>query len=109
MPSAGIAKRYASRVQILKALAHPTRLFLVETLAEGERCVCELTDSVGDDMSTVSKHLTVLREAGVLASERRGQQIFYQLRVPCVLDVFSCIEEVLGAERSGAPSCAIRN
>lgn len=107
MPSSQLAERYASRVRILKALAHPTRLFLVEALAERERCVCELTDHVGDDISTVSKHLALLREAGVLCSERRGQQIFYRLKVPCVLDVFGCIEGVLEREVEGAASCRV--
>jgi ArsR family transcriptional regulator len=96
-------------VRILKALAHPTRLFLVEELAERERCVRELTERIGDDISTVSKHLALLRDAGVLSSERRGQQIFYRLRVPCVLDVFGCIEGVLDRDQEGASSCRVGN
>lgn len=104
MPSANLTDRYASRVRILKALAHPTRLFLVEELAQGECCVCELTERIGDDISTVSKHLARLREVGVLSSERRGQQIFYRLRVPCVLEVFGCVEGVLDGEGEGQRS-----
>lgn len=102
-----IAERYAARVRVLKALAHPTRLFLVEELARGEGCVCELTELVGHDVSTVSKHLTVLRKAGVIGSERRGQQIYYHLLVPCVLDVFDCVAGVLDESGSatGGPSC----
>ena len=107
MPSTQLSQRYASRVRILKALAHPTRLFLVEELAAGERCVCELTERVGDDISTVSKHLALMRDAGVLSSERRGQQIFYQLRVPCVLEVFGCVEDVLARKEEGAKSCRV--
>lgn len=109
MPTLDIAERYATRVRVLKALAHPTRLFLVEALGAGERCVCDLTASIGDDISTVSKHLAVLREAGVVSSERRGQQIFYALRVPCVLDVLGCVAGVLEGEtyREGARSCRV--
>lgn len=113
MPTLDIAERYATRVRVLKALAHPTRLFLVEALSEGEQCVCDLTARIGDDISTVSKHLTLLREAGVVSGERRGQQIFYSLRVPCVLDIFHCVAGVLDDEspraREGAPSCRARN
>lgn len=109
MPSKQLSNRYASRVQVLKALAHPTRLFLVEELAKRECCVCELTERVGDDISTVSKHLALLRDAGVLSSERRGQQIFYRLRVPCVLDVFGCVEGVLARDGEGARSCRVEN
>ena len=97
--------RLEARARILKAMAHPTRLFVVEELAKGERCVCELTEMIGSDMSTVSRHLGVLRSAGIIADERRGSQVFYTLRCPCVLRFFSCVEGVLAAnarERVGA-------
>ena len=85
------------RASILKALAHPSRLMMVEELAGGERCVCELRALVGADMSTVSKHLTVLRTAGLVASEKRGLQVFYSLLSPCVLNFFTCLESVIKA------------
>ena len=91
-------KNIEQRAHIIKALAHPTRLFLVEELARAERCVCELTELVGDDISTISKHLTVLRNAGIVDSDKRGQQVWYRLRVPCILKFFGCVEEVLSAK-----------
>ena len=84
-----------ARAKVMKALAHPSRLFMVDELSRGERCVCELTEMVGADVSTVSKHLTVLKRAGVVIDERRGQQVFYRLRVPCILNFFGCVEAVL--------------
>jgi len=93
-----------TRARIFKALGHPTRLFLVEVLAEGERCVCELTAMVGADVSTVSRHLGVLKQAGILEDEKRGAQVFYRLRVPCVLAFFSCVEPVLAASRRSEDS-----
>ena len=81
----------------MKALAHPTRLFIVDELSRGERCVCELRDMIGADVSTVSRHLTVLREAGVVEDEKRGLQVWYRLRVPCILNFFGCVEDVLKA------------
>lgn len=98
-------RRLETRARVIKAMAHPTRLFLVETLERGERCVCELTEMIDADISTVSRHLSVLREAGVLSSERRGQQVYYQLRAPCVLGFFACIEGVLNAQDESAPAC----
>lgn len=86
---------YEARARIIKALAHPTRLFLVDELSRGERCVCELTEMVGADMSTVSKHLAVLRSAGIVEDEKRGSQVFYAIRCPCVLKFFECVETVL--------------
>ena len=59
--------RHEARAQVFKALAHPSRLLIVDELMQSERCVCELTALVGSDMSTVSKHLSVLKAAGVVA------------------------------------------
>ena len=87
--------RYAARTRIIKALAHPTRLFMVDELSKGQRCVCELTAMVGADVSTISKHLSVLKAAGIVSDEKRGNQVFYSLRVPCVLRFFDCVGAVM--------------
>ena len=84
-----------ARARVLKAMAHPTRLFIVEELEKGERCVCELTAMIGADVSTVSKHLTVLKQAGIVADDKRGNQVFYTLRIPCLQKFLSCIETVI--------------
>ena len=84
-----------ARAQIFKAMGHPTRIFLVDELTKGERCVCELTELVGADMSTVSKHLSILRNAGIVEDEKRGLMVFYRLRIPCIKSLFQCIESVL--------------
>jgi len=102
-------RRLEERAAVIKAMAHPSRLYLVEQLALGERCVCELTDGVGADISTVSRHLGQLRSAGIVESERRGQKVFYRLLTPCVLNFFDCVEGVLqpataeGGEAQGCP------
>jgi ArsR family transcriptional regulator len=95
-------RRLAVRAEILKALAHPSRLLMVEELAGGERCVCDLQAVVGADMSTVSKHLSVLRNAGIVTSDKRGLQVFYQLRCPCVTRFFDCVEAVIAERREVA-------
>lgn len=88
--------KYEARARIMKALAHPARLQIVDWLAaEGERCVCELTELVGSDMSTVSRHLTQLKQAGIIADDKRGQMVFYRLRVKCLTGLFNCIESVV--------------
>jgi ArsR family transcriptional regulator len=84
-----------ARAKVMKALAHPTRLFIVEELSRGERCVCELTDKIGADVSTVSKHLSLLKRAGIVRDDKRGPQVFYRLRVPCILNFFGCVEAVI--------------
>lgn len=91
-----IVSKYESRARVVKALAHPTRLFIVDELARhGQRCVCELTDMIGADISTVSKHLSLLKGAGIVIDDKRGNQVFYRLAAPCILDFFECIEAVM--------------
>jgi ArsR family transcriptional regulator len=85
------------KAKILKALAHPTRLWIAEQLADGERCVCDLAETIDADFSTVSKHLSVLKHAGIIADEKRGKQVFYTLKVPCVLNFMGCIEAVIAS------------
>lgn len=87
--------RLQARTKIIKSLAHPVRLFIVQELTEGERCVCELTEKIGYDMSTVSKHLSLLKNAGIIKDEKRRNQVFYQLKTPCILNFFKCVESVL--------------
>ena len=87
--------KFSARADIVKALAHPTRLFIVDQLTQSEKCVCDLTRMIGVDMSTVSKHLSILRKAGIVQIDKRGTQIFYQLKVPCLEGFFLCIETVL--------------
>jgi ArsR family transcriptional regulator len=92
------SEKYETRVRIIKALAHPTRLFVVDELSRGERCVSELTEMIGDDVSTISKHLALLRQAGIVQDEKRGLQVWYSLRVPCIMNFFGCVEDVLKAD-----------
>ncbi len=87
--------KFKAQAKIAKALAHPTRLFIVDELSRNERCVCELTEMIGADASTVSKHLSVLRNAGIVNYEKRGLSVYYRLRFRCVLNFFGCIETVI--------------
>jgi DNA-binding transcriptional ArsR family regulator len=86
---------YEARASVLKALAHPTRLWIIDKLADGERCVCEFADAIDADFSTVSKHLSVLKNAGIIAGDKRGKQVFYRLKAPCVLKFINCLEAVI--------------
>lgn len=78
--------------EVFKALGHPARVTIVQALANDERCVCDLVERVGLGWSTVSRHLSVLREAGVVADEKRGLQVFYRLTLPCVGRFIACLE-----------------
>lgn len=92
MKSPPSLRQLESRAEVFKALGHPDRLRILGALAEGERCVCELVDVVGSSWSTVSRHLSVLKEAGVLEDEKRGLQVFYRVALPCVNSFMDCLD-----------------
>jgi ArsR family transcriptional regulator len=98
--------RYETRARVIKAMGHPTRLFIVDELSRGERSVLDLTAKVGADVSTVSRHLAVLKGVDLVRAEKRGPQVFYSLRVPCVLDFFGCVDAVLKSKGRAATVCA---
>lgn len=77
---------------IFKALGHPARLAILKSLQSDERCVCDLVEVAGMGWSTVSRHLSVLKEAGIVEDEKRGLQVFYRMKLPCVSDFIECLE-----------------
>lgn len=90
---------FETRATILKALAHPSRLMIVNELSNGERCVCDLRNLVGHDISTVSKHLNLLKKSGLVEDDKRGKQVYYRLKIPGVLNFFHCLESVVSARK----------
>ena len=89
--------KHEAWAKVIKAMAHPSRLFIIEELQKGERCVGDLTEMIGADASTVSKHLSVLKNAGLVSDEKRANSIYYTLRCPCVMEFIGCVEDVLSA------------
>jgi DNA-binding transcriptional ArsR family regulator len=87
--------RFEARAKVIKAMAHPARLMIVDELSRRERCVNMLAAMVGSDVSTVSRHLGVLKSAGIVRDEKRGSNVFYILRTPCILNFLSCVETVI--------------
>jgi len=98
-PSPPLKTRIPKReAEVFKALGHSARLQIVNELAEGERCVCDLVELTGLGWSTVSRHLAVLKSVGVIADEKRGLQVFYSLRLPCVARFTSCLQQASGGQ-----------
>lgn len=97
--------QFEARARIIKAMAHPSRLFIVDELSRGERCVCELTALVGADISTVSKHLSILKNIGIVADRKDGLMVYYRLKVPCIMQFFECVEAVQQAGGGRKVSC----
>ena len=104
-----INKQYEARSRIIKAMAHPARLYILEKLKEGELCVNEVRDLLELDVSTVSRHLSLLKNEGLVYDEKRGNCVYYNLLVPCVLDFMNCVEAVMDnrAKERGSGSCQV--
>lgn len=94
-------RRSEDRSRVVRALANPTRLLIVEALEDGEACVNTLTDLTDFDVSTVSKHLAVLCSVGLVQAEKRGLNVFYSLACPCLTDFFSCIDQINRGQSRG--------
>ncbi|HFQ81283.1 MAG TPA: ArsR family transcriptional regulator [Desulfobacterales bacterium] len=100
--------RLSARASVIKAMSHPARLLIIEELETRERCVQDLTKIIGIDVSTVSKHLAVLRNAGIVQGEKRGSQVYYSLCIPCITKFLDCVEKVLANKaEENAAACSI--
>ncbi|MHC4658777.1 MAG: ArsR/SmtB family transcription factor [Planctomycetota bacterium] len=86
---------FQKQAEIVKAIAHPLRIAIVDFLKDGEQCVCDIADYVGSERSNVSRHLSVMVAAGVLEYRKEGLKVIYRLKCPCILDFFSCTTKVL--------------
>ena len=93
-----------AKARIFKALGHPTRLGIVEMLAEGERCVCEIVPQFEDAQATISRHLDVLLQAGIVERSKDGVKMIYRLAMPCILNAMPCIVDAIrkGSRKAAA-------
>lgn len=99
---------YEARAELFRAMAHPARLRILEALREQERCVCDLQRVVGSSLPTVSRHLAQMKAVGLVGCRREGTSIYYRLLVPCVAEIFACIDEALRADgERRAEVCAL--
>jgi len=94
-------ERLRLKAGVFKAMGHPIRLGIVEMLAHGEKCVCEIVEYVGTDISNVSKHLAILRQNGLVSDRREGLRVFYRLAMPCAVDFSRCVENVVLSRLDG--------
>jgi len=89
---------YDVRAELLKAMAHPARLQMIDALAEGDKCVGDLQEVVGSALPTVSRHLARMKACGIVSRRRDGNCVYYSLLVPCILDIFDCVDRAVSAD-----------
>ena len=86
---------FEKQAEIAKAIAHPLRIAILDFLKDGEQCVCDIAEHVGSERSNVSRHLSVMVNAGVLEYRKEGLKVIYKLKCACIVDFFSCVTGVL--------------
>ena len=86
---------FEKQAEIVKSIAHPLRIAILDFLRNGEQCVCDIAKHIGSERSNVSRHLSVMVKAGALGSRKDGLKVIYELKTPCILEFFSCVIGVL--------------
>lgn len=82
----------------LKAISQPTRLKISYFLKEGEKCACEIIPEMGEDQSTISRHLNHLKDSGILDSRREGVSVYYRIKDKRVFDLLSLVDVMIRAQ-----------
>jgi ArsR family transcriptional regulator len=86
---------FERQAEVAKAIAHPLRIAIVNFLKDGEQCVCDIAEHIGSERSNVSRHLSVMVNAGLLEYRKEGLKVIYRLKCTCIVDFFSCVSRVL--------------
>jgi len=90
---------YEAREKIMKSLANKYRLKIVDTLGKKDKmCVSDLEDELNLNQSSVSKHLSILKDAGVVKSKKEGLKVYYKLKTPCIINYFTCVDNVIKSD-----------
>ena len=79
--------------EILKALGHPTRVKIVKYLADGEKCVKEIWQEIGVPQPTVSQHINILKNAGIISYRKDGVKTCYRVEMPVVIEILKLLEK----------------
>ena len=93
-------RRYELQAEVLKALAPPIRLAIIQFLSQEEKCVCDIAGYVGTSPSNISKHLSIMKRAGILSDRKEGLSVYYRLNMPCALNFFQCVREFMETQLS---------
>ena len=89
------------RADILKSLAQPTRLKIIDFLRDGEKCVCEIFPAIDEEQSNTSRHLNMMLSAGVLSRRKDGLKIYYAIKHPEIFEVIDIITLIVKQEIGG--------
>lgn len=94
-------KLYVKEAEIFKALSHPTRILILYSIKEVQITVTELAEKAGIDISTMSKHLDLLKKYKIIVGEKIKNTVYYKINIPCVFNFLNCAKSVI----SGSKNC----
>ena len=100
---------YQLHAHLCKALAHPTRLLIIDELRDGPRSVSELVERIGLRQSNLSQHLGILRDQRLVVARREGQTVCYSLRDARVTQAFDLLRQVLRSVLKEGERLAVAN
>ncbi|MBN2017988.1 MAG: winged helix-turn-helix transcriptional regulator [Candidatus Cloacimonetes bacterium] len=93
------------RSEVIKAMAHPVRLIVIELLKDNDKSFSELLEYFDIDKSTLSKHISILKTIGIVTSQKKGTESIFHLQVPCVTQFFTCVTAVIEDKIKQQQSC----
>jgi DNA-binding transcriptional ArsR family regulator len=88
----------ALKAEILKALAQPTRLKILEYLREGERCICEIVPAVGGEQSNISRHISLMQKSHLITTRKDGVKVMVKVRDPQIFDILDRVSVILRSQ-----------
>lgn len=89
------------RADVLKGLAQPTRLKIIELLRDGEKCVCEIFPAINEEQSNTSRHLNMMLTSGILSRRKDGLKIYYAIKHSQVLEILALVTTLIQQEAAG--------
>lgn len=86
---------YKLKTNIIKALANPVRLMIIDCLRDGEKCVCEIVEQLQEEQSNISKSLGILKTNGLIKDRKEGLNVYYRLNLCCIKEFFCCLDNII--------------
>ena len=83
------------KAEVLKALAQPTRLKILELLRNGERCICEIVPAINGEQSNISRHISLMQKSHLVTTRKDGVKVMVKVRDPRIYDILDGIGLVL--------------
>jgi DNA-binding transcriptional ArsR family regulator len=83
------------KAEILKALAQPTRLKILEFLRKGEKCICEIVPAINGEQSNISRHISVMQKSHLVTTRKDGVKVMVEVKDPKIFDILDRVTAIL--------------